>query len=84
MDNPYELYSSYPKLQEATKELDVAIKDAQHKVLDGADPFVAYKTVVKVLHKHLDGGACDSEPGWHAAKKFAERLGLDPDEFYGA
>jgi hypothetical protein len=82
MDNPYELYSSYPKLQEATKELDEAIKAAQHTVLDGTDPYVAYKGVTKVLEKHLKGGACDSEPCWHAAKKFATGVGLDPDEFY--
>jgi hypothetical protein len=83
MDNPYELYSSYPKLLEATKELDDTIKAAQHKVLDGVKAHVAFKEVTKVLLKHRDGGAEDSEPCWHAAKKFAERLGLDPDEFYG-
>jgi hypothetical protein len=84
MDNPYELYSSYPKLQEATRELDDTIRAAQHKVLDGGvKAQVAYKEVSKVLDKHLDGGACDSEPCWHAAKKFAQGLGLDPDEFYG-
>jgi hypothetical protein len=82
MDNPYELYSSYPKLLEATKELDDTIRAAQHKVLDGVKAHVAYKEVTKVLHKHLDGGACDSEPGWHAATKFAKGVGLDHDDFY--
>jgi hypothetical protein len=82
MSNPYELYDSYPKLQEATLEINNAIKVAKHKVIDGSDPHIAYGEVSKVLDKHLEGGACDSEPRWHAAKKFATALGLDPDDFY--
>jgi len=82
MHNPYELYEG-PGVAVATQKIDEAIKLALHKVVDGKDPYEAYKQIITpVLNSFVDLGSCDSEPQWHAAKKFANGCGQDPDDFY--
>lgn len=87
-NNPYELYSNYERLDEATEHIRTMIALSVDKVRATA-AFLrcrpthemaerAWSEMVKpVLLRHREGGACDSEPYGHTQFELSDRLGLD-------
>jgi hypothetical protein len=80
--NPFELYQSQPGWLAASKEIETAVKIAKHAIVTGMDPKAAWEPVRDVLTKHVDIGALDSEPLWHAAKMVCNGTDVEPDELY--
>lgn len=87
-DNPYELYSSYERLAEATEHIRTMVSLAAQKVRATAgflrcrptDEMVESafdELIAPVLRKHRKGGAQDSEPYYHVHRELSELVGMD-------